>query len=658
MTQGATTEEEGRNCWRSARDRERRRARFHIQERVTQPLFAKNVLGTSSVELVVQYISYIKAGDRSKFSLARLNEDFDVLSTRIPIAVLDQPTVLQDNPPQSLKEHSLQLCTAWFGVDYATSLQSHLESLQNFTLMEYAAWMGKYSIVSGLLMAGVNPCVSSRRHTQKTRKEDWMATMGVQVHQSFWEWHALKISTYIVKRVVELRWAAGDALEESCQVCQGVDIPPLLFEECQHTICEQCFWQDIVKHVHDARGGYADVVVCPYCENHHHCKDDTQQRADSSESSEWDALLPPERCQKSLELFQSLPKDSHALKYSTRKKKKTLKTNSWAPSWNEAVEGSLGSSQTIRRDRFAGFLERKAIHFIRGCLVAGMDINGKNEYGQTPLYIATWRREFDIVQLLLDFGADVSLMANDGSTPLEITRALHHPDIYKLLKEAAGDHDKVRKESTDSSMSVSFPSHTPNPSQLDLSFLIPMETDHPGAAACTIENCLHEDQIEWLLRLHKKIPVDKAQKKKAGTCSERSYFCDAQGHMQAVLREAILQSTWTYQEVQVFAHMRFLNYSIAGTTLNPHVDICRVDLASGVRSTHTFILYLTDCETGGETSLLGDVSGEGRQDVLARIAPRRGRLLLFPHACPHEGNAVMDVPKILLRGEVLLTLKK
>ena len=30
----------------------------------------------------------------------------------------------------------------------------------------------------------------------------------------------------------------------------------------------------------------------------------------------------------------------------------------------------------------------------------------------------------------------------------------------------------------------------------------------------------------------------------------------------------------------------------------------------------------------------------------------RGRLLLFPHRCPHLAAACVDVPKILLRGEV------
>ena len=37
---------------------------------------------------------------------------------------------------------------------------------------------------------------------------------------------------------------------------------------------------------------------------------------------------------------------------------------------------------------------------------------------------------------------------------------------------------------------------------------------------------------------------------------------------------------------------------------------------------------------------------------LASVQPRRGRLLVFPHACPHAGLAVQAAPKLLLRGEL------
>ena len=76
-----------------------------------------------------------------------------------------------------------------------------------------------------------------------------------------------------------------------------------------------------------------------------------------------------------------------------------------------------------------------------------------------------------------------------------------------------------------------------------------------------------------------------------------------------------------------------------------------MDLArtfSGHRSTHTFLLYLNDC-AGGETALLETLRGA----CLAAVAPRRGRLLVFPHDRPHEGRPTGG-KKLLLRGELYL----
>ena len=39
---------------------------------------------------------------------------------------------------------------------------------------------------------------------------------------------------------------------------------------------------------------------------------------------------------------------------------------------------------------------------------------------------------------------------------------------------------------------------------------------------------------------------------------------------------------------------------------------------------------------------------------LAAVSPRRGRLLIFPHAAPHKARPVVaeGLPKLLLRGEM------
>jgi len=114
---------------------------------------------------------------------------------------------------------------------------------------------------------------------------------------------------------------------------------------------------------------------------------------------------------------------------------------------------------------------------------------------------------------------------------------------------------------------------------------------------------------------------------------------------------------------EAVAQMRFLIYAEAGGGLPPHTDLSRTR-RDGVTSKCTFLLYLTDCAAGGHTVLLDKLPNEERTkrgqieappSVLAAVAPRRGRLLLFPHAAPHRADAVVaeGLPKILLRGEIV-----
>jgi Ankyrin repeats (many copies)/2OG-Fe(II) oxygenase superfamily len=659
--------DDGRKCWGSARERERRRARFHIRERVVQDQLRSTSSSSSSPwhiptnpHQIQQYIGYIKAGDRSKFSLSELDRNFDVISARIPISFLDNNPASEprESSTTSLRDHSLQLCTAWFGVDYARSLEEYFKILETFTFMEYAVWMGKFSVVGSLLVAGVNPCVSAhvQGHEHNAKEEEEESTLqhlGTRVMKRFFHCFPLPLSTYIVKRFVELQWASTIGRQahgkQACTLCKRHPSKLLFFEPCQHHVCHVCFWQDIIDHI-DGRGDYSDVVVCPFCEAS--CSTHHGRVSLDCGDAVWTELSPPERCRLSLALFQNLPLDRAGLKKVTGKKKKLPEPEHWSSTWNGAVSPSLGSSQAVRHDKFWYFLERNSIYCMRGCLFAGVDINWRNEYGQTALYVSAWRDNHVAVLLLLGFGADPTLSANDGSTPLQIAMACGHRNVGELLCQVDQQEKTVPQ--------VSLPSFPPtvsgDPPPPEASTLIPLEMDHPGAGSYTIDGAFSADQVDWLLNLHRRLPVDVAQKKKAGLCSDRSYFCDSEGGLRRAIQQAIVRSPLgsTIDQVHVFAHMRFLHYSSVGTTLNPHVDICRTDPLTGLRSTHTLIAYLTDCDQGGATSLLVTVSGEGRNDVLARVMPQRGRLLLFPHACPHEGNEVIDVPKIILRGEVFL----
>ncbi len=78
-----------------------------------------------------------------------------------------------------------------------------------------------------------------------------------------------------------------------------------------------------------------------------------------------------------------------------------------------------------------------------------------------------------------------------------------------------------------------------------------------------------------------------------------------------------------------------------GQRFAPHYDgsFRRSDVE---RSLLTFILYLNDAFTGGETAFFDEV-----------ITPRRGRVLVFEHAQLHEGRAVATGTKYALRTDVM-----
>eukprot|EP01126_Amoeba_proteus_P063499 TRINITY_DN8757_c0_g1_i15.p2 TRINITY_DN8757_c0_g1~~TRINITY_DN8757_c0_g1_i15.p2 ORF type:complete len:245 (-),score=44.94 TRINITY_DN8757_c0_g1_i15:56-790(-) len=160
--------------------------------------------------------------------------------------------------------------------------------------------------------------------------------------------------------------------------------------------------------------------------------------------------------------------------------------------------------------------------------------------------------------------------------------------------------------------------------------LIDFSCDHPGAGSFYADGFFHEQFLKKLESLHEILPVAPPMKL---SCSSRSYYCDSEkwvrdelyGILNEILRE-ILQATARAEDkegtslggstslsssgvfpLEAAPQMRFLNYETVGGSLAPHVDLSRTSPA-GLTSTHTFILYLSDCVTGGRTILLNKIS--------------------------------------------------
>jgi ankyrin repeat protein len=131
----------------------------------------------------------------------------------------------------------------------------------------------------------------------------------------------------------------------------------------------------------------------------------------------------------------------------------------------QAVRALLSGSMGV--DSVAGFIDScdgggmTAFHWaafggktevVQLLLDGGADIQAENNRGYTALHYASERGIVDVVQLLLDRGADMQAENKEGETPLDLARtdavsdALNiHPSVRILLKAAkTGNVDTVR----------------------------------------------------------------------------------------------------------------------------------------------------------------------------------------------------------------------
>ena len=97
---------------------------------------------------------------------------------------------------------------------------------------------------------------------------------------------------------------------------------------------------------------------------------------------------------------------------------------------------------------------------------------------------------------------------------------------------------------------------------------------------------------------------------------------------------------------------RFYRYGPA-QTFKPHRDGSYMRMQSWEESQVTFMIYLNDGMTGGETRFFADMEQVVQQRPYLSVQPRKGMALAFLHSIWHEGAVVQSGQKYVLRTDVM-----
>ena len=517
------------------------------------------------------------------------------------------------------------------------------------TLMRHAAALHRHAIVASLLRAGADAtacaceCPSASAHLPAARR-------GLKAAQpAFVTW---LVSTLACAPTLRCSPSVGDSTPSlRCAACDGgsgcgCSLLTGVFECCSAPICEPCFWASVLWD--EADDGRGDGLRCPIC-----------PAAAPLTPGE---LLPdgPATAALSLAAWQALP-ETLPLAADSSHAGRRQKAEALAPCGRAlAACRRLGDSRAQRSTQLvtavkSGRLLRVAALLRAGCDVETLDEDGSS--GGTPLFLAAWRGRAAVVDLLLAAGARADVCDYAGVSAAEAAHAAGYHDLARTLAVASGGGPPRPP--------IVMPPPL-SPAEPRLTLCLPdCEESHPGAGAAYLDDAFSEAWLCELERLFSRLPPI-APAKPGG--STRSNFVDAPGWVCAGLAAALAAVRDTSPAgcamrtcSGCLPQLRFLSYAEAGSRLSPHVDLPKHRACDGAASTHTFILYLRGGEGGGgggETRLLRSASHpwpeeEGGDPPLASVAPRRGRLLLFPHACPHDGAEVTAPPKLLLRGEML-----
>jgi ankyrin repeat protein len=475
--------------------------------------------------------------------------------------------------------------TARFGIVKLSNVDLNYVGDGGFTLLEYASWKKRDAIVLALIRAGANPTISLAHPAGCHESQDIMAFLW-KLQPSYCVW--------VVNFACTMR---KGSFSSTCGKCfsdtQVFKLP------CGDLICEVCFWNALSNS-----SPYRDLD-CSICSN----------SLNQQDYLEFDKLkLCLGQASKSINEESKQKFDELAVNVDI---KGTKRMGFKARTMYQLNRLFIGISQEVRASQFLDAASDGNHYRLLAIVEQGIDLNVRNEYGQTAYFLAVWKKHEDCMDFLRFCGCDENIPDNTGLLPQDI----HHENVTDEL----GTLELNRLSTT-----VKVLPNTFGPTYV-------------------FDNCLTFAELEFILKLHQRVPTAAAKKV---SCSDRSYYCDSRKFVTRVITRALKEANLTGL---VMPQMRFLDYKHAGGYLPPHIDLARVD-EQGIRSTHTFILYLTcSSDEGGETGIMEALPTNTNPSpcIVHKVFPKQSRLFVFPHITPHYGG-LTTTRKLLLRGEVYL----
>ena len=524
------------------------------------------------------------------------------------------------------------------------------------------------SVVASLLRAGASAALFIDRDTALTQ--------SVTARLA---WEPTEFSVYVVRSMLRMQRDAAKAVAaaetaepppcEACGNATGTERVLRWSGACHHTCCARCAW-----NAFGSAGAHERELRCPVCAAR--CAGPTGAAVPRA------APVPRECTLASRARWLALPPTLASV---TEKKRSVQFV---ALDLAGASRLGLGCTQMHRDERLHAAARRGDCYRLDALLGAGVDLSARNDYGQSALFVASALGHCKFVAQLVEHAPRASLQLldqadNGGSTALDAALCGGHLATAELLR-AAGAHEGACHgadvQGSGASVGVSSAATTaahlaPCLATPRVTLLVPAASVHPSAGSATVDGAFSPrflrrlDAIEAAIAPQQNcLELAKRHGKKTISSATRSFFCDTRGWVCAAIGAALASRATRAAlglgdaaTIEVRPKLRFLRYRSAGGVLPPHTDLAKVDDRAAslggesARSTHTFLLYLTDDAVGGGTALLQTLRPGGVENALAVAQPRRGRFLLFPHVCPHEGLAVCAAPKVLLRGELVIS---